>query len=301
MNAQPSLNGIAWVMMLSLAAVWGGTFFFVEIALTEMPPLTIVLHRVLWAVPVLGAVLWYRGLALPRSARVWGAYLVMGALNNVIPFSLIFWGQVQLEGGLASILNGVTAMFGAVVAGLLLKDERLTVNKIVGAAIGLAGVAAIIGPGALTGLDPRDLAQIAILGAALSYSFASVWGKVALKGIAPEVNAFGMLAGSALLMIPLVLMVDGMPSLGHSLPVWASLLALSWLSTALAYLFYFSILARAGAANLMLVTLLVPPFAVGLGAAFLGERLDGTALVGFLAIALGLAVTDGRLFRSRMR
>ncbi len=299
MSTQASMTGTAWAMLLALAAVWGGSFFFVEIALTEETPLTIVLHRVFWAVPVLGAVLWWKGLALPRSARIWGAYLVMGALNNVIPFSLIVWGQVYLEGGLASILNGMTAMFGAVVAGLLLADERLTVAKLAGAALGLIGVAAIIGPEAMSGLDLRDLAQLAILGAALSYSFASVWGKVALKGFAVEVNAFGMLTGSTVLMIPLVLAVEGMPSFEYSLPVWASLLGIAWLATSLAYLLYFGILVRAGAANLMLVTLLVPPFAVALGAGFLGERLSPMAYIGFALIALGLAVTDGRLFKRR--
>ena len=299
MNTQASMTGTAWLMMLALAAVWGGSFFFVEVALTEETPLTIVLHRVFWAVPVLGVVLWWKGLALPRDPRVWGAYLVMGALNNVIPFSLIVWGQKYLEGGLASILNGMTAMFGAVVAGMLLADERLTMNKIAGAGLGLVGVAVMIGPEALAGLDLRDLAQLAILGAALSYAFASVWGKVALKGIAPEVNAFGMLTGSAVLMMPLVLIFEGIPSLDYSWPVWGSLLGIAWLATALAYLLYFGILVRAGAANLMLVTLLIPPFAVGLGAAFLGERLTPVAWVGFALIALGLAVTDGRLFRRR--
>lgn len=299
MTPQVSMTGTAWAMMLALAAVWGGSFFFVEIALTEERPLTIVLHRVVWAVPVLGAVLWWKGLALPREPRVWGAYLVMGLLNNAIPFTLIVWGQVHLEGGLASILNGMTAMFGAVVAGLLLADERLTAGKVAGALLGLAGVAVIIGPEALRGLDLRDLAQLAILGAALSYAVAGVWGKVALRGIAVEVNAFGMLAGSTALMIPLVLIFEGVPSFGYSAPVWASLLGIAWLATALAYLLYFGILVRAGAANLMLVTLLIPPFAVALGAAFLGERLPPVAYAGFALIALGLAVTDGRLFRGR--
>ncbi len=299
MTTQASMTGTAWAMMLALAAVWGGSFFFVEVALTQETPLTIVLHRVFWAVPVLGAVLWWKGLTLPRAPRIWGAYLLMGALNNVIPFSLIVWGQKYLEGGLASILNGMTAMVGAVVAGMLLADERLTTGKVAGAGLGLVGVAVIVGPEVLAGLDLRDLAQLAVLGATLSYAFASVWGKVALRGIAPEVNAFGMLAGSTALMIPLALIAEGVPSFNYSWAVWGSLLGIAWLATAFAYLLYFGILVRAGAANLMLVTLLVPPFAVGLGAAFLDERLPPEAWIGFALIALGLAVTDGRLFRRR--
>lgn len=290
-------------MLLALAAVWGGSFFFAEIALDEVPPLTVTLHRVVWAVPILWLVVRWKGIAIPLGPRVWGAYLVMGALNNAIPFSLIFWGQTRIDSGLASILNGTTAVFGAVVAGLLLADERLTPRKLVGAGFGLLGVAAIMGVDLLSGLDPSNLAQLAVLAGALSYAFASVWGKIALKGIAPEMNALGMLTGSSILMVPVALMSDGVPQLALSPGIWASLLALASLSTALAYLLYFGILVRAGAANLMLVTLLIPPFAVGLGAAFLDETLSPEALVGFGLIAVGLIITDGRAvaaIRARM-
>lgn len=298
-HTSPRITPSAALMLLALAAVWGGSFFFAEIALREVPPLTITLHRVFWAVPILFIVVRFMGLHLPRSPKIWGAYLVMGALNNAIPFSLIFWGQVQIESGLASILNGTTAVFGAVVAGVLLKDEPLTWPKIIGALFGVAGVAAIMGVDLLSGIDLRNLAQLAVLGAALSYAFASVWGKVALAGQPPQMNALGMLIGSTILMVPVALWVDGVPRFDLSAPVWAALLAVAALSTALAYLLYFAILKRAGAANLMLVTLMIPPFAVGLGAAFLGETLGTEALIGFALIAVGLAITDGRLFRRR--
>ncbi|SLN22276.1 putative DMT superfamily transporter inner membrane protein [Roseovarius albus] len=296
-NTTPTINLTSGLMLLALAAVWGGSFFFAEIALREVPPLTITLHRVFWAVPFLLAVVWWKGIALPRSPKTWLCYGVMGALNNVIPFSLIFWGQTQIEGGLASILNGTTAVFGAVVAGLLLKDEPLTPRKIVGAIFGVIGVGVIMGPDALTNYDPRNLAQLAILGAALSYAFAGVWAKRTLAGQPPLMNALGMLVGSTVLMVPIVLWVDDVPSLELSSGIWASLLALAALSTSLAYLLYFAILVRAGSANLMLVTLMIPPFSVGLGVAFLGERLGPEAWAGFALIALGLVVTDGRLLR----
>jgi len=283
------------MLLLALATVWGGSFFFAEIALNEVPPLTIALHRVLWAVPALLLVLWWQGMSIPLDARIWLCYLVMGALNNAIPFSLIFWGQVTIDSGLASILNGTTAVFGAVVASLFLADEPLTSRKIVGALFGLLGVAVIMGIGALTGFDLRNLAQLAILGAALSYSFAGVWGKRYLSGQPPVMNAVGMLTGATLLMIPIAFVVEGKPSIDLSANVWAALMALSLLSTALAYLLYFRILVRAGSANLMLVTLLIPPIAVGLSVTFLGETLEPSALVGFVLITIGLAITDGRL------
>jgi drug/metabolite transporter (DMT)-like permease len=281
-------------MLVALALLWGGTFFLVEIALREVPPLTIVWHRVCWAAVVLWVVLRLTGQTIPRSARFWGACLVMGLLNNALPFSLIFWGQVQIESGLAAILNGTTAVFGAVVAGMLLRDEPLSARRVAGAVLGLAGVAVILGPDLLTGLDLGDLAQITILGAALSYALASVWGRVRLAGTPPWVNAFGMLAASAVLMTPVMLMAEGAPRLDLSLGTWAAVLGLAVLCTAVAYLLYFGILRRAGAANLMLVTLLIPPVAMLLGWAFLGERLHPGAKLGFGIIALGLVVSDGR-------
>ena len=283
-------------MLLLLAAVWGGSFFFGEVALREVPPLTLTLHRVIWAVPILVLIVLFKGISVPRSPRIWRAYLVMGALNNAIPFSLLFWGQTQIESGLVSILNGTTAMFAAVVAGLLLPDEPLTAKKVIGAGLGIAGVAFIMGPSALTNFNLSNLAQLAILGATLSYAFAGVWGKTALAGQLPLMNALGMLIGSTVLMIPIVLVFDGRPNLALSLGVWGALIGMAVLSTALAYFLYFAILVRAGAANLLLVTLLIPPVAIGLGAVFLDERIGIEAWIGFVIIGLGFAVTDGRLF-----
>ena len=285
--------------MLALAAVWGGSFFFAEIALTEVPPLTITLHRVFWAAPLLLLIVKLAGISIPTDRKIWLGYLGMGALNNAIPFSLIFWGQSQIESGLASILNGTTAMFGAAVAGLLLKDEPLTTNKLAGAGLGLLGVGVIMGPQALSSFNLANLAQLAIFAASLSYACASVWGKTHLSGQPPLMNACGMVIASSLLMVPIVLFVDGVPDFNLSLPVWSALLSLSTLSTVLAYVLYFAILGLAGAANLMLVTLLIPPFAIALGTLLLGESLSPSAWAGFAIIALGFAVTDGRVFSRR--
>ncbi|WP_298563936.1 DMT family transporter [uncultured Aliiroseovarius sp.] len=290
------MDRTAWIMLIALAAVWGGSFFFAEVALDEVPPLTITLHRVVWTIPILAMIVAMKRIPIPRSPRVWLGYLGMGALNNAIPFSLIFWGQTQIESGLASILNGTTAMFGAVVAGVLLADEPLTARKIGGAVLGLIGVGVIMGPEAVSGFNPANLAQLAIMGAALSYAFASVWGRVMLAGQPPLMNALGMVTASTLIMAPVVWMVDGPPSLSLSVTSWGALLGLAALSTALAYVLYFAILARVGAANLMLVTLLIPPFAITLGAVYLGERMGPEAWVGFAIIAVGFAVNDGRVF-----
>ncbi|MBL6780000.1 MAG: DMT family transporter [Rhodobacteraceae bacterium] len=286
-------------MLLLLALVWGGSFFFAEIALRALSPLSITLHRVVWAVPVLWLVVRFKGYPLPRDPRIWGAYLVMGVLNNAIPFSLIFWGQTHISSGLASILNATTAMIEAVVAGIVLRDEPLTQNKVVGALAALFGVAVIVGPSALFEFSLVDLAQLAVLGATMSYAFAGVWARLALSGQPALVNALGMLVGSSILMVPIVISADGVPELNFSGETWAAVLGLSLMSTAFAYALYFAILARAGAANLLLVTLLIPPVAITLGHLFLGEVINANAWSGFFVIALGFAITDGRLFRIR--
>ncbi|NKB77405.1 MAG: EamA family transporter [Gammaproteobacteria bacterium] len=291
----PRIDLISGLLLLALGMVWGGSFFFAKIALSEVPPLTVALHRVFWAVPVLFLVVLWKGLVIPRSIRAWLCYFVMGALNNAIPFSLIFWGQTHIGSGLASILNSTTAFFGVIVAGIFLADERLTIKKTVGALCGVLGVATIMGIEALVHFSLQNLAQLAILGAALFYAFAGVWGRLFLREYPPIMNAFGMLVASTVLMFPVAIVSEGLPVLALSKGVWASIIAVAVLSTAVAYLLYFRILAIAGSANLMLVTLLIPPIGVGLSVAFLGEEMGAGASLGFVLIVIGLIITDGRV------
>lgn len=288
-------------MLAALAIIWGGSFFFAEIALRELPPMTITLHRVFWALPILIFVIWAKGITPPKSLKVWGAYLTMGALNNALPFSLIFWGQTQITSGLASILNGATGVTGVIVAGLFLSDERLTPTKLIGVVVGFFGVALTVGIEALQNFDLRSLAQMAVLLAGLSYSIAGVWAKLRLSGQKPEMNALGMLLCSTVIMCPLALYIDGTPQFDLQISTWSALLALAIICTSLSYLLYFNILNRAGSGNLMLVTLLIPPFAITLGVLVLGESLAPISLVGFAFIALGLIIIDGRVIRLLQR
>lgn len=294
-QSPPKINLISALLLCSLALVWGGAFFFGQIALENVPSVTVALHRVGWAVPALWIALWLKGVKMPRSPHVWICFGIMGALNNAIPFSLILWGQTHIGSSLAAILNGTTAVFGAVVAAIFLSDEPLTPQKLMGALCGLFGVAFIMGIEALTDFDPRNLGQLAVLTAGLSYALAGVWAKRHLSAQPPILNAFGMLLGSTVLLAPIVFFIEGAPSVSLAAEVWTSLMALSLLSTALAYILYFEILRRAGSANLMLVTLLIPPVTIALSSTFLGERVERDAIYGFGFIALGLGITDGRM------
>jgi|TARA_B110000090_G_scaffold203631_1_gene248535 drug/metabolite transporter (DMT)-like permease len=298
----PKIDLTSAILLTLLALIWGGSFFLAAVVLKEVPPTTVALFRVVGALPALALFVWFKGVSLPRNLKIWSAYLVMGALNNAIPFSLIFWSQTQITSGLTSILNGATGVTGVIVAGLLLHDERLTAHKLIGVVIGFFGVALTIGLDAMRSFDIQSLAPLAVLLAGLSYSLAGVWAKLRLSGQAPEMNALGMIMGSSLLLIPTALWLDGPPSLELMASTWTALLVLAVLCTSVPYLLYFNILKRAGSGNLMLVTLLIPPIAIGLGVIFLKESLQGTALMGFALIALGLTIIDGRfwvLFRPK--
>ena len=289
-----------WTTLVILSILWGGSFFFAEVALAALPPFTIVLLRVGLAAIALHLFLFAKGSPVPFGLGLWGAFLVMGLINNVVPFSLLVWGQTQIASGLASILNAMTPIFTIVVAHFLTSDEKMTGNRLAGVLIGFAGVAVMIGPAALAGLGANLLAQLACLGATLSYGFAGTFGRrFARMGVTPVQTAAGQVTASALILLPISMVVDRpwtLPMPG--MEVMTSVVALALLSTAVAYILFFRLLASAGATNLMLVTLLVPVSAILLGVTILGERLDPEHFAGMALIGLGLAAIDGRPARA---
>ena len=290
-----SISARAWGLMALLAVLWAAVFLSVRIALDEIPPMTVVAHRVGWASVVLWAYVFARRMPLPRGARVWIGFAGMGLLNNVIPFSLMAWGQLYIPSGLTSIFNATTAIFGVLVASLLLADERLTRRKAIGVVIGFAGVVMAIGADSLREFDITSLAQLAVLAGTLSYAFAGVWARKMLGGLAPQVAAAGMLTASTLIMVPLAWYFEGPIRLDLTPRTLMALAYASLGATALAYLLYYRVLTLAGSGNLMLVTLLIAPIAIVLGALVLGETLPPNAYSGFALLALGLVIIDGRL------
>jgi drug/metabolite transporter (DMT)-like permease len=236
-------------------------------------------------------------LPLPRDAATWRGFLVMGLLNNVIPFGLMAWGQLHIPSGLTSILNAATAIFGVLTAALFFADERITPRKALGVALGFAGVATAIGLENLLAFDITSLAQLAVIGGTLSYALASVWARKRLGGQPPQVAAAGMVSGATLIILPLAWAVEGPLTLDLAPRTLAAIAYYALAATALAYLLYYRVLAMAGSGNLMLVTLLIPPFAIGLGAFLLEESLRPAAYTGFALLALGLLILDGRIWR----
>jgi len=295
MTTQRTISTQTWAELFVLALIWGGVFLAVRLALDEVPFVTSVAHRVFWAALILWGYVWLRGLPIPTDRRTWFALLVMGCLNNVIPFCLMAWGQLHIESGLASVFNSGTAIFGVIIAALILADERLTLRKVIGSLIGFFGVATAIGLDSLRNFDVTSLAQLAVVAGTISYGFAGVWARITLSDLTPQVAAAGMLTGSSIVMVPAAFVIDGVPSFDLSATVLGAIAYYVVFATAGAYLLYYRILAAAGSANTMIVTLLMPPISILLGAWVLNETLSPNVYVGLALLAVGLIILDGRL------
>ncbi|NWG26567.1 MAG: DMT family transporter [Pseudorhodoplanes sp.] len=293
----PVMTPREWAMLFALSLLWGGSFFFTAVALADVPPLTLVAARTGVACVALLIAMRVAGMRLPSGRTAWKAYAGMGILNNVVPFCLIVWAQTQIASGLASILNAVTPLMTVIVAHFLTADEKMTANRLAGVLLGLAGVTWMIGDGALGALGNNVLAQLAVLAAGLSYALSGIFGRrFGRMGVSPIAAATGQLLSSTVMLLPLVLLVDRPWTLSMpSAQGFGAIAGLALLSTALAYVVFFRILATAGATNLLLVTFLIPVSAILLGTLVLHEPIEGRYFVGMALIGAGLAAIDGRL------
>jgi drug/metabolite transporter (DMT)-like permease len=299
-SSHQTMTARQWALLLFLSLLWGGSFLFIRIAMEDLGPLTLVFLRTATASCVLIPVLYFRGLGFPPRP-LWPSLAVLGFLNNLVPFTLLFWGEIYISAGLASILNALTPLFAVLLAHYLTQHERLTPNRILGLCCGIGGVAVLIGPGLLVSGSAQGamqvMAEFAVVLASLSYAVATRFGR-RFKEHAPMRIAAGQVTATALMSIPFALLIDH--PFAHGFPVWQSWVAVGWLgvlSTALAYVIYFRLLAEAGATNLTFVTLLAPVTAVLLGWAVLHEHLLWRHFAGMALIAAGLLAIDGRLLR----
>lgn len=284
-----------WIRLLLLSLLWGGSFLFYRMLATELPPLSTVFSRVSIGAGSIWLFLWWRGAVIDVPRDQIGKIVGVALLNNVVPFTLFAWGETRIASGTASIINALTPIFVVLVTGLVLRTDALSPAKMGGVVCGLAGVVILVGPGSLVGTDL--LGEAACVLAAISYGFALPLGK-RVVGVAPPVMAACQLTASTLVMLPLMVMIDAPWSLAApSAAGWAAVLGLGLLSTGLAYIIFFALMASAGPTNLSLVTLLIPPSALLLGWAVLGEPVTANAVFGMVVIGVGLLVIDGRLLR----
>ena len=293
------MNGSDWGILIVLALIWGGAFFLIGVAVRHVTPLTYVWLRLTIAAVAMWAFLHFKRHSLGLPREVWGSILLLALLNNALPFTLFGWGQTHIASGLASILNATTPIWGVLVAHAFTDDERVTRRKAAGVLLGFGGVAVMIGPSLLGQIGTGLLAQLACIVAALCYAAAAVWARRFRRmGLKPMSVTTGQLSAGALMMLPLAMLVD--QPWTQPLPsatAWGAIISLAVLCTAFGYILYFRLIDTAGATNALLVTLLVPPFAILFGSLFLNEVLAPQDFAGLALIALGLAAIDGRLLR----
>jgi drug/metabolite transporter (DMT)-like permease len=291
-----------WAMLCVMAVLWGCSFLFFKMLAGRLPPFTVVLGRVGIAAVTLNLIMLALRRPLPRAPRLWGAFAVMGLLNNALPFSLTATGIHYIPSGLASILNASTPVFTVVAAHFLTADDKLSANRVAGVLAGLAGVAILVGPSAFgAGRGMALFGEACSIMASLAAALAGIYGR-RFRDVPPMTAATCQLTASTAIILPLALIVDRPWTLAAPGPeTWVALFGIALLSTVLAFLLFFRILATAGATNLQLVTFLIPITSIGLGALILHERLSGRAFVGMAVIALGLLLIDGRPLRALRR
>jgi drug/metabolite transporter (DMT)-like permease len=285
-----------WGLLLVLALLWGSSYFFYKVLVAVLPPVTVVLGRLALAAAAMHLWLMAQSQSMPMSVQLWRRFLLLGLLNCSLPFVLIAWAELRISSGLASILNATTPIFMVAVAHWGTDDEKLSAAKAIGIALGLLGVIVLVGPGALSG-GGAIWGELAVITASCSYGFGGVYSR-RFRDMSPLQAATGQMTGATVLLIPLSLLIDRPWTLAMpQLDVWAAWLAIALVNTALAYVLYYRMIANVGATYMSLVTLLIPPIALLLGAVFLGESVTLQALAGMAIIVLGLAATNERLFR----
>lgn len=286
---------VNWVLFVLLSAIWGSSFLFIKIGDETLAPFTLVALRVGFGTVLLAAVLRSAGESMPRDLATMRHLAVLAIINIVIPFSLITWGEKSIDSALASILNATTPLFTIVVAGLVLREEPITVNRLVGLVVGFGGVVLLVGGhlGA-SGQQNQLTGQLAVAGAAFCYGCGAVYARHHMRGVRPMVVAAGQVGGSFAIMTVLALVFE------HP---WTSpirpdaLFAVAWLGvlgSGIAYLISFTLIARWDATRAVMVTYLLPIVGIALGVSFLGERLGIPVLVGTVLIIGGVALVNSR-------
>lgn len=281
-----------WGQLIILSLIWGSSFLFIKIGVTELSPVWVVLGRLLAGALFLMALAAWRGVGLP-PARFWLPLVPVAFFNNVLPFILIAWGETHIGSGLASVLNATTPLFSVLIMSTI-GDERWNWPKGLGIAIGFLGVFVLVGA------DLRDLAaagtqgQLAIVGASLCYAVGGFLVRRTLTGGKPLALATGQLLVAFALTLPMALLPATMPTALPSPLVLGSVAALGFLGSGLAYAIYYSLIAEVGATRTLVVTYLVPVTALFWGWLFLSETLDRQMLTGLALIVFGIILVNRR-------
>jgi drug/metabolite transporter (DMT)-like permease len=282
-----------WIPFLALGFMWGSSYLWIKIALESMPPLTVIAGRLTLGAAFLAIVVALARQELPRSPRMYGHLLVMSVVNIVIPFTLITVGEQSIDSALASILNSTVPLTVIVLAPMFLPDERITLARIAGLAIGFAGVILLVAPGLVNTGDSNPAGELMMVGSSIAYGVGNVYSRRNVHGLRPMIPALFQVLFAACIVVPLALMIDQPFSRVAFTP--QALVAVAWLGilgSGLAYLCYFTILQHWGATRTSMVAYLLPVVGIALGAAVLAEPVTLNRVAGTVLVIAGIALVS---------
>ena len=280
------------VLLLTLASIWGASFLFIKLGVDEVEPAVVVLGRLVVGVAVLVPVVLLRG-AIPDMRAMWVPCVVLGALNNAVPYWLIAFAETRIDSGLAAVIQAAAPILTVVLATRIDPSQRVRGLRLVGVAVGFVGVALLVG----VQEGSQLVGALAVLGTATCYAVSVLYAGRTVRSFPPLEVAIGQLGVGMLLALPFGL--AQLPSEAPPAKAVAAIVALGALSTGVAYLLYFTLIARAGASRAILVTYLVPAFALVYGTVFLDEPVTVSALAGLVLILGGTALGTGMGLRRR--
>ena len=280
------------VLLLTLASIWGASFLFIKLGVDEVEPAVVVLGRLVVGVAVLVPVVLLRG-AIPDLRAMWIPCVVLGALNNAVPYWLIAFAETRIDSGLAAVIQAAAPILTVVLATRIDPSQRVRGLRLVGVAVGFVGVALLVG----VQEGSQLVGALAVLGTATCYAVSVLYAGRTVRSFPPLEVAIGQLGVGMLLALPFGL--AQLPSEAPPAKAVAAIVALGALSTGVAYLLYFTIIARVGASRAILVTYLVPAFALVYGTVILDEPVTVSALVGLVLILGGTALGTGMRLRRR--
>jgi drug/metabolite transporter (DMT)-like permease len=276
------------LLLFILGSIWGTSFLFIKIVVSEIGPLTLVAGRLGLAALSMGLLLWRLRVSWPRERRIWGGYAVIGLLNGALPFALISWGEQYIPSGWAALLQATTPIFTLLLAHVLTRDDRIDARKALGVVLGFAGVAFLMWPEVRGGFSAVAWGMLAVVGSSASYALASVFARSRLQGQAPMASAAGQFTMGFLYILPLAFVFERPLAISLSWQALASWVTLSLVGTVIAYVIYFVLLARTSATFTTMVTYIVPINGLILGALVLGESLNPMVLVSLAFVIAGV-------------
>lgn len=278
-------------LLALLALLWGSSYLFIKVAVAEIPPLTLIAARVTVAAGVLLAVVAWKSERLPAEPALWGALLVQAALNGIVPWTVLAWGQQYVDSALASVLNSTSPLFVFFITWAVTRHEAVGAMKLAGAMLGLVGVVLIVGVDALAGLGRQVAGQLAALAGALLYGLAAVNGR-RFASLSPTVTAAATMLWASLCLVPASLVFERPWTLDPSAQALASAFALAVFCTALALMLYFRLVHTLGSLGVASQAYLRAGVGVILGVVLLGETVTPLIAVGLAASILGVAAIN---------